>query len=170
MTLVQLIVVLLIVLIMLFYAYPAVSDLLERRESYITRRYIQEAVRLAKIESRSKGKDVIICAMDRNNECSRSAQERFVVFIDNNKDNRFSDSDAIISNESLFLKYGIIQMNASLSRDYMKFMGDTGKPRGNYGNIKYCTLSKNMNNNFQVVINVHGIVTERKGHLIHIDC
>lgn len=169
-TFIQLIVVLLIVSVLLFFAYPMIPALFERMESHTTRKHLHEAIRLAKIESYSRGKDIIICAMNSENECSRSAQERFVVFVDNDRDNRLGAKDYIISSESLYLKHGIIKMNASLSRNYMKFMGDTGKPRGNYGNIKYCTLSKNNNNNFQIFINTHGVVTERQGHLYRIEC
>lgn len=156
--------------VMLFFAYPAYHSMMQKIESHHARRHIHEGIRLAKLESYTQGKDVIICAMNAANLCSKSAQEKFVVFVDHNRNNQFDKKDSIVSSQKLLLKYGMIDMRASLGRDYMKFMGDTGKPRGNYGHIKYCNTGRDKAHSFQVIINTHGVVSEKRGNIIDIGC
>lgn len=168
--LLEMVVVLLIISVLLFFAYPAYDSLMQKVESNAVRRHIHEAIRVAKIESYTQNKDVIICAMNAANQCSKTAQQRLVVFLDNNHDNRFDTKDDIVSSQPLILKYGIIDMRASLGRDYMKFMGDTGKPRGNFGHIKYCSIAHNKKHSFQVVINAHGVVSLKQGEMFDIGC
>lgn len=168
-TLIELLVVLLILSVLAFFAYPSYHALMQRVESHSVRRHIHEAIRLAKIESRTRAKDVLICTMV-DGACSRSAQSDLVVFVDTNRNNRFDAKDVIISKEQLALKYGIISMNVSAGRDYAKFMGDTGKPRGNFGNIKYCNILNQKQHSFQVIINMHGLVLERRADRLDIGC
>lgn len=169
-TLIELLVVLLILSVLAFFAYPSYHALMQRVESHSVRRHIHEAIRLAKIESYAQRKDVIICAMNAQNVCSKVAQERFVVFVDRNRNNQFDKADAMISNQELILKYGMIDMGASAGRHYMKFMGDTAKPRGNFGHIKYCNTTKDMAHSFRVVVNMHGRVSEKHGNLVDVGC
>ncbi|WII95645.1 prepilin-type N-terminal cleavage/methylation domain-containing protein [Moraxella haemolytica] len=166
----EMMIVLFIISILLFFAYPYYEVLAQRFESNAVRRYIYESIRVAKIESYVQDKDVIICAMNTSDQCSKVAQQRLVVFLDNNHNNQFDIKDDIVSSQPLILKYGIIDMRASLGRDYMKFMGDTGKPRGNFGHIKYCNIADNKQNSFQVVINAHGVVSLKQGDMIEIGC
>ncbi|OOR90909.1 hypothetical protein B0181_04045 [Moraxella caviae] len=167
-TLLEMVVVLAIVAVLALFAMPAYDGMMQRLESQATKRHIQEAIRLAKIESIAQGKDVIICAMDDAQTCNKTGQKDFVVFVDRNMNNRFDDKDFLISRQPLSLKYGYIDMRSSLGRHHMKFMGDNGKPRGHYGHIKYCTENQNLA--YQVVMNAHGVLSERRGNLEKIDC
>ncbi|MFL1732796.1 GspH/FimT family pseudopilin [Moraxella oculi] len=168
-TLFELMLVLVIVAVLIFFAQPFYWGIMQRVESHAIRRHIHDAIRLAKVESRIRNKDVLICIMS-DDVCHRNAQGSLIVFVDMNKNNKYDNKDIIVSKERLSLKYGIISVNASANRDYMKFMGDTGRPRGNFGHIKYCNVLKQEYHSFQVVVNMHGLVSEKRGDRLDIGC
>ncbi|WP_323843215.1 GspH/FimT family pseudopilin [Moraxella sp. Pampa] len=169
-TLVEMMAVLTIVAVLIFFAQPTYIAMMQRIEAREVRRHIHEAIRLAKIESRIRGQDVLICPMN-NDVCSKVAQDNLLVFIDTNRNNKFDKKkDIVIIKEALSLRYGIISMSVSAGRDYIKFMGDTGKPRGNFGNIKYCNIFKEKTHSFQIVVNMNGMVSEKYGSRLNIDC
>lgn len=169
-TLLEMVVVLLILAVLMFFAYPAFTKMLEKQESRLVSQHIHNAIRMAKIETLASSRDVIICAMNEKDECSKSAQQRFVAYVDKNRNSRFDKDDYYLLNQPLGLKYGMIHMRASLGRDYMKFMGDTGRPRGNFGHIRYCSQSDQKQLSYQIVINAHGVVSQRRANIIRVEC
>lgn len=149
---------------------PLLDGLMQKVESYNTKKHIMEALRQAKIQSKIRQKDVIVCATDHLLQCNQHGQSYIRVFVDINYNNRFDDKDIVVYNQPIDLRFGSLQVRTSLSRGYMKFMGDSGKPRGNFGHFRYCNFSQNHNHHFQVVVNSHGYISERTTTNLNVAC
>ena len=169
-TLIETLVVLSILVIIGMIAIPAYDSLMRRYESQMVGRYVQEALRRAKIESALHQKDVIICPINTLGVCDRFGQSGLMVFIDKNKNNRKDDSDALVLKESFELKYGMLSMTVALHRHYIKFMGDNAKPRGYMGNVRYCTLNGDAALSHQTTINMHGLSRIENGDVTKLGC
>lgn len=157
-SLIEIMIVLAIIGVLALFAMPAYTKLMQKIESQNFQHAVQESFRRAKIEANVHNKDVIVCLLNQTNQCDRYGQNGIRVFIDNNNNNRFDERDVVALHQPLELKYGLVQMNTSLSRHYMKFFGDTAKPRGNFGHIRYCNQFANTAYHFQIVLNSHGAV------------
>lgn len=169
-TLLELLAVLAIISVFAMIALPAYQGLIARMESYTTKKHLQEAIRRAKIEARSRHKDVILCPYNTLEQCDRLGQSGVMVYVDNNGNNRRDDNDTMVFRQPLTLRYGVIAMQVSLGRHYIKFMGDNAKPRGHFGSFRYCTQTDNRSLSQQITINMHGLVTARSGNMTQIMC
>lgn len=160
-TLIEMMVVLMIVAVLAMFAYPAYQALMARVESKNISSTLLETFRRAKISAMMHQKDTIMCLTNASGHCDRYGQAGVLVFVDNNYNNRFDNLDILVHSQQFELRYGKLQMNASLGRSHMKFMGDTAKPRGNFGNIRYCS-DANLQLSHQIVLNMHGNLSVKK--------
>ncbi|UNU72819.1 GspH/FimT family pseudopilin [Moraxella nasovis] len=168
-SLLEIMVVLFVIAIIALFAYPAYDGIMAKVEAQNVQHHAQEALRLAKVEALLQKSDVIVCYSPDGDICRKNAQEYIIVFVDKNRNNKLDKKDYLVSREYLGLSYGRIQMNVSLRRDFIKFMGDNAKPRGHFGHIKYCSFA-NDKYSYQVVINAHGIVSYKWGKYENIGC
>lgn len=170
MTLIELMITLAIVAVMAMVALPAYEAMMRRYESQSVARHIQEAVRRAKIEAALHQKDVIVCTVNHTGACDRFGQAGLMVFVDNNRNNRQDAADILALTQPLDLQHGMLSMNVSLSRHYIKFMGDNAKPRGHIGNIRYCSHANKPSLDHKMVINMHGLVRIERGDVVNLQC
>lgn len=168
-TLIEMLTVLGIMAILVMAALPMYDAMMQRHESHLVARHIQEALRRAKIEAAQHQKDVIVCAVNEAGDCDRFGQAGLMVFVDKNRNNRKDDGEILALNQPLNLRYGMLSMNTSLARHYIKFMGDNAKPRGHIGNVRYCSLHQPALSH-QTVINMHGLVSHKKADRTLINC
>lgn len=169
-TLLEMVVVVVIVGIMVAIAHPYIMESLYAWESRRIESAFIQALRQARTQSFITRTDVMICTLDGQGNCSRQADTFLTVFYDSNHNNKKDDSDILIHKNSWKLKYGKILLNTSLHRDYIRYMGDTAKPRGHIGHLRYCSVSKNKRLSFKVIVNMYGNVRVERGDLVNVGC
>ncbi|MFC0820612.1 GspH/FimT family pseudopilin [Moraxella marmotae] len=167
-SLIELMVVLAILAVLTVIAMPAYESMMRHYESHVVSRHLQESIRRAKIEAVLHQQDVIICPVNHNGRCDRYGQSGLMVFVDKNRNNQQDDTDIVVMQQPLALKYGTLSMRVSLARHYIKFMGDSAKPRGHIGSIYYCSERAALSH--QTVINMYGLVSVKQGNVKQLDC
>lgn len=169
-TLLEMIVVVAIMAILLIVAYPYIQELFYAMESRRAEQAMVQILRQAKAESYTNKKDVVICTLDQMGRCRRGANTTLALFYDINANNQKDDADRLIYQEAWRLKHGDILLRTSLSRDYIRYMGDTAKPRGHIGHLRYCSVSHNPRLSFKVVFNMHGHVRVERADTREVEC
>lgn len=169
--LVELIVTVLIIAIIATLATPAILTQLANMEAKRIRYEIINTLAIAKAESLIRRRDVLVCLSDNNGRCHRDSNKTLLVFIDNNDNQHFDEStDVLIEKQRLSPKYATMNLRASASRHHTKFFGDSGKPRGHFGHIKYCPSSIYNKSKYQISFNQGGIVKYKPNDSHPTDC
>ncbi|GAA0800057.1 hypothetical protein GCM10009110_08010 [Psychrobacter piscatorii] len=120
---------------------------------------LQNTLALAKAESYITRQDVLVCLSNNGRRCNRNADETLLAFVDTNDNKRFDARvDTLLIQEQLNLKYSTLKLRVGSRRHYTKFWGDSGKPRGHFGHIKYCPTSSYNESMYQISFNQAGIV------------
>lgn len=169
-SLIEMLIVVAILGILVLIGYPAIISLLQSMESQRIENELKQALRQARSESFITKQDVVVCMADSNRQCNRTAQDSLLVFIDSNRNGRIDNKETPIYQTSTQLKYGTLTLNASLHRPYMRYQGNTGKPTGHFGHIKYCSQSDNKHLSFKLIVNAHGNVRIERHSLTNIAC
>lgn len=169
-TLVELMVVIVIMAIVVTIAYPYVMETLYAMESKRVERAFLQITRQARAYSYTTRQDVVICTVDEAGKCGRGANTTLVLFYDKNRNNKKDEQDELIEEGAWRIKYGEILLRTSLNRDYIRYMGDTAKPRGHIGHLRYCSVSANKALSFKVIVNMYGGVRTERGDLVDVGC
>lgn len=170
-TLVEMMTVLLVVGVLLTLAYPSIQQAMYAWESKRTEKMFVEVLRQAKVESFSAKHSVVICSVDRADltlDCDRHAQGRVVVFSDYDENAKLDGQDRLLYEQNWKLRFGTLRLHAG-NRTYVRYYG-TGKPRGHFGHLKYCSESGNPNHTFKVIFNQHGRVTVKRQSEEEVGC
>ena len=162
-SLIEMMVVVALIAIVALIAYPSVMELRYTMESKRVEAAFRQGLRLARAQSHISRKDVVICTLDAMGVCKRDGDTTLTLFYDNNKNNKKDNDDTIIHQENWHLRYGTILLRTSLTRDYIRYMGDTAKPRGHIGHLRYCSVSQNSDLSFKVIVNMAGNVRVERG-------
>lgn len=169
-TLVEMLVVISIIGIMIALAYPYVMEYLRAMESKRVEATFVQMLRQARNYSYITRQDVVMCTLDELGNCGRNANATLTLFYDKNRNNKKDAEDNIIEQVAWKIKYGDILLRTSASRDYIRYMGDTAKPRGHIGHLRYCSVSNNKKLSFKVIVNMYGNVRVERGDLIEVGC
>ena len=138
-TLVELIVTVLVLAIIVAIAVPFIQTQLAHMEAKRIKGQLENSLTLAKAESYIRRQNVIVCLSDSGGRCHRDSDTTLLLFIDKNNNKHFDDQiDFLLSHQSLNPKYSKLSLRVGARRHYTKFWGDSGKPRGHFGHIKYC--------------------------------
>lgn len=156
----ELMAVLAIAALLVLIAYPYVMSWFHRMEARQVRSVLNTASQLARLESFATKQNVVFCLADVNNVCNRLAQEQILVFYDNDHDQTLEHGE-LIQSYPLKVKYGQLEMRASLLRNHMKYFGTTATPKGHFGHIKYCANDPALS--YRVVVNQTGGAWVREG-------
>ncbi|WP_296404127.1 prepilin-type N-terminal cleavage/methylation domain-containing protein [Psychrobacter sp.] len=137
-------------------AVPSFINIFQSWEAKEIRSQITEAIRTAKSHSFSQRQNSIMCLADANLRCHKSAKTYLVVFTDSDDNHHFDKGiNQMVLQQRLHLDYGRLYLRAG-QRDYIKFFGDSGLPRGHFGHIKYCSNDRLTNNMYQISLNQQG--------------
>ena len=169
-TLLEAMVVVAILAILAVIAYPYVIHLLQAAESKRVERMFVDALRQAQAESHISKKDVLICTLNAQQICDRNGHDALWLFFDGNDNNQKDADEKAIYEQDWRLKYGQIELRASALRPYIRYMGDTSKPRGHFGHMKYCSESSDPRLSFKVIFNAYGKVRVERGDLVGVGC
>lgn len=169
-TLVELIVTTCILVIIALIAAPSILNHLTNMEAKRIRYDVSSSLAMAKAESYIRKKEVIVCLSDTAGRCNKNSTGSLLLFIDQNDNNHFDRSqDLLIHKQNLDPRYASLHLRAG-SRHHTKFFGDTGKPRGHFGHIKYCPNVHYNGNQYQISFNKNGIVKYKPSDLHDTGC
>lgn len=120
-------------------AMPIIRTQLTRMEAKRIKSQLVSSLASAKAESYIRRQDVIVCLSDSGGRCHRDSDNTLLLFVDKNDNNHFdAQTDILIGQHALDLKYSKLSLRVGAKRHYTKFWGDSGQPRGHFGHIKYC--------------------------------
>ena len=138
-TLVELIFTIVILGILVAIAVPFIQTQLAHMEAKRIKSQLESSLTLAKAESYIRRQNVIVCLSDSGGRCNRDSDTTLLLFIDENNNKHFDNQiDYLLSQQPLNPKYSKLSLRVGARRHYTKFWGDSGKPRGHFGHIKYC--------------------------------
>ena len=162
-TLVELMVTVAILAIVIMIATPSILTQLARMEAERVKSQLGNTLALAKAESYISRQNVLVCLSNNGRRCHRNADKTLLAFIDKNDNKRFdAQTDTLLTQENLNLKYSTLKLRVGSRRHYIKFWGDSGKPRGHFGHIKYCPTSTYNQSMYQISFNQAGIIKHKR--------
>ena len=157
-TLIELVVTLSVIAIIISLAAPAILTLLANMEAKRIRYEVMNTLAVAKAESLIQRQNLLVCLSDSNGYCNKNSDKTLLLFIDKNDNKNFDVGvDQLIEEQTLDPRYGTLHLRAG-KRHYVKFYGDSGKPRGHFGHIKYCPSSSYSTAMYQISFNQTGII------------
>ncbi len=165
-TLIELITTLAVLAIIATIAAPSILSYLANMEAKRIKHDMINTLTVAKAESYIQRQNLLVCLSDAGGRCDKNAKEALLSFVDNNDDKHFDVGiDELINELRLNPKYGTLHLRAG-GRDYIRFYGDTGQPRGHFGHIKYCPSSTYSQSMYQISFSQIGII-KYKPNSIH---
>lgn len=169
-TLVELIVTVSIMAIIIVLAAPNILTQLSKMEAERIRYRINNTLSIAKAESLIRRQDLLVCLSDTNGRCNKSSNNTLLLFADNNGNQHFDlGTDLLIDQQQLKPKYATLHLHAG-RRDFIKFYGNSGKPTGHFGHIKYCPNSIYNHSKYQISFNQGAIVRYKSNNNYPTNC
>lgn len=154
--LVELMVTVAILAIIATIAAPAIVDQLASMEAKRIKNQLESTLKIAKAESFIRRQNLLVCLSDAGGRCNKNSGKNLLLFVDKNNNKVFDIStDYLLNKQGLNPKYGTLHLRAG-KRHYVKFYGDTGKPRGHFGHIKYCPSPTYSQAMYQISFNQNG--------------
>lgn len=161
-TLVELTVTIMVLGIIAAIAAPSILTHLARMEAQRVKHQLENTLSLAKAESYISRQDVLVCLSNDAQQCHRNSDKTLLLFVDKNNNKHFdSQVDTLLTQQSLNLRYSTVKLRVGGRRHYTKFWGDSGRPRGHFGHIKYCPTSSYNKSMYQISFNQSGIVKHK---------
>lgn len=161
-TLVELIVTVCVLVIIVMIVAPVIRTQLARMEAKRIQSQLENSLALAKAESYIRRQNVIVCLSDTGGRCHRDSDKTLLLFIDKNDNNHFdAQVDSLVVQQSLNPKYSKLSLRVGSRRHYTKFWGDSGKPRGHFGHIKYCPIVAYNEAMYLISFNQGGIIKQK---------
>ena len=158
-TLIELMITIAVLAIIVTIAAPSILAQLANMESRRVNSQLKNTLSLAKAESYINRQDILVCLSKNERRCHRNGDKTLLAFVDKNDNKRFDARvDTLITKQILNLKYSTLKLRVGSKRHYTKFWGDSGKPRGHFGHIKYCPTSSYNKSMYQISFNQSGIV------------
>ena len=165
-TLTEVIVTTLVLAIIATIAMPMILTQLANMEAKRVKHTLMNTFTSAKAESYIRRQNLLVCLSDSGGRCHKESSKKLLLFIDTNDNKHFdSETDHLLSEQRLSPKYGTLHLRAG-TRHYVRFYGDSGKPRGHFGHIKYCSSKTYNQSMYQVSFNQGGII-KYKPNSIH---
>ena len=161
-TLIELMVTIAILAIIVTIATPSILTQLANMESRRVSSQLKNTLSLAKSESYISRQDILVCLSNDGKLCNRNSDKMILLFVDKNNNKSFeTNSDTLLAQQFLNLKYSTVKLRVGANRHYTKFWGNSGKPRGHFGHIKYCPTSTYSHSKYQISFNQNGIIRQK---------
>lgn len=161
-TLVELVVTIVVLGVIAAIAVPSILTHLARMEAQRVKHQLENTLSLAKAESYISRQDVLVCLSNDAKQCHRNSDKTLLLFVDKNNNKRFDvQVDTLLTQQSLNLRYSTVKLRVGGRRHHTKFWGDSGRPRGHFGHIKYCPTSSYNKSMYQISFNQSGIVKHK---------
>ncbi|MBO1530308.1 GspH/FimT family pseudopilin [Psychrobacter sp. F1192] len=165
-TLIEVVITTLVLAIIATIATPSILTQLANMEAKRVRHTLMNTFSTAKAESYIRRQNLVVCLSDSGGRCHKDSKKALLLFIDNNDNKHFDQTtDHLLSEQHINPKYGTLHLRAG-KRHYVRFYGDSGKPRGHFGHIKYCPNKSYNRAMYQVSFNQVGII-KYKPNSIH---
>ena len=169
--LVELIVTVAVLAIIAMIATPYILEQLARMEAKRIEGQIKSTLALAKAESYIRRQDLLVCLSNNGGICDRDSYKKLLLFLDKNNNKNFDlGVDDLLEEQALEPKYSTLYLRVGDKRHYTKFWGDSGKPRGHFGHIKYCPTSTYNHTMYQISFNQGGRVTYKPNESYPTEC
>lgn len=169
--LVELIVTVVVLAILAIIATPYILEQLARMEAKRIEGQIESTLALAKAESYIRRQDLLVCLSNNGGICDRDSYKKLLLFLDNNNNKNFDlGVDDLLEEQALEPKYSNLYLRVGNKRNYTKFWGDSGKPRGHFGHFKYCPTSTYNHTMYQISFSQGGRVTYKPNESHPTDC
>jgi len=169
--LVELIITIAILAIIATIAAPAILNQLASMEAKRIKNQLETTFKIAKAESFIRRQNLLVCLSNSGGRCHRDSYKKLLLFVDNNDNKHFDvQVDVLLKEESLNPKYSTLSLRVGNKRHYTKFWGDSGKPRGHFGHIKYCPSSTYSQAMYQISFNQGGIIRYKPNDIHPTDC
>lgn len=169
--LVELIVTIAVLAIIAMIATPYILAQLARMEAKRIEGQIENTLTLAKAESYIRRQDLLVCLSNSGGLCHRDSYKKLLLFLDTNNNKNFDlGIDDLLEEQALDPKYSTLYLRVGNNRHYTKFWGDSGKPRGHFGHIKYCPTSTYNKTMYQISFNQSGLITYKPNENRPTDC
>ncbi|WP_435950252.1 pilus assembly FimT family protein [Psychrobacter sp. DM8] len=161
-TLPELIITVAILAIIMTIAAPSIFKHLASMEANRIKNQLESTFSLAKAESYIRRQNLLVCLSDAGGRCHRDSDKKILLFVDVNDNKHFDvQVDYLLDEQNLNPKYSKLSLRVGAKRHYTKFWGDSGKPRGHFGHIKYCPTSSYNDAMYQISFNQGGIVRHK---------
>ena len=168
---VELIVTVAVLAIIVMIAAPYILEQLARMEAKRIENQIENTLTLAKAESYIRRQDLLVCLSNNGGICDRDSYKKLLLFLDKNNNKNFDlGVDDLLEEQALDPKYSTLYLRVGDKRHYTKFWGDSGKPRGHFGHIKYCPTSTYNHTMYQISFNQGGRVTYKPNESYPTEC
>ena len=159
-TLIELIVTVAVLTIIVMIATPYILEQLASMEAKRIESQIKNTLKLAKAESHIRRQNLLVCLSNDGATCHRDSYKKLLLFLDANDNKNFDlGVDDLLEEQALEPKYSTLYLRVGNNRHYTKFWGDSGKPRGHFGHIKYCPTSTYNHAMYQISFNQGGGIT-----------
>ena len=170
-TLPELVVTLAVLAIIVTIATPLIFEQLARMEASRIKNQLESILSIAKAESYIRRQNLLVCLSDIGGRCHRDSDLKILLFVDVNDNKHFDDqTDLLLNEQYLNPKYSKLSLRVGARRHYTKFWGDSGRPRGHFGHIKYCPTSDYNNSKYQISFNQVGIIKHKPNDIHPTDC
>lgn len=170
-TLIELIVTIAVLTIIAMIATPYILEQLASMEAKRIEGQIKNTLKLAKAESHIRRQNLLVCLSNDGATCHRDSYKKLLLFLDVNDNKNFDlGVDDLLEEQALEPKYSTLYLRVGDRRHYTKFWGDSGKPRGHFGHIKYCPTSTYNHTMYQISFNQGGGITYKPNASHPTDC
>ncbi|WP_350561459.1 GspH/FimT family pseudopilin [Psychrobacter sp. CAL346-MNA-CIBAN-0220] len=169
-TLVELIVTIAVLAIITAIATPTVLTQLANMEAKRIRYGLVSTLVIAKAESYIQHRNLLVCLSNTGGRCDKNSKKNLLLFMDKNDNQDYDASiDELLEKQRLDPEYGTLHLRAG-GRHYVRFAGDSGKPRGFFGHIKYCPSSTYSQAMYQISFNQNGIIKYKPNRIHDTGC
>lgn len=151
-SLLELIIVIAILSIISIFMLPPLQEIFTFNEAKIAESKILQLIQFAEHEARATGVSIILCPSDKNFNCSNTAENNLVVFLNSSENGKISNSDDILFVEKFS---GSLHFQSyPFYRHYLIFKSN--RDESDNGTFWYC--SKRKASLFSVVLSKYGIL------------